>query len=91
MRFVVSYDISSDRHRQKAADILIALLPRVQYSVFEGEVPDALLTRAVQRIRPLLDPRTDSLRVYRLCGACSPRIEVHGRPGAEAPSPVRVL
>ena len=50
--------------------------PGVQYSVFEahlsrGEYQE--LKRAVERI---IEPSEDSVRYYRLCGACADRIEV---------------
>jgi CRISPR-associated endonuclease Cas2 len=40
---VVAYDISSDKQRQKAAEALLMVIPRVQESVFEGDVPEGVL------------------------------------------------
>lgn len=78
MRAVVAYDVCSNRRRRKVAKALEAALVRVQYSVFEGEVPASVLAVAVKSAAEWLDLETDSLRVYRLCGACAPRIEVFG-------------
>lgn len=91
MRVVVTYDVSSDRHRQKLADSLEAILVRVQLSVFEGEVPEEILERSIQRALPHLDAATDSLRVYHLCAACAPRVDVYGRGAPQEAGPVRIL
>ena len=91
MHVVVAYDISSDKRRQKTADLLLMVIPRVQESVFEGEVPDGVLERTVKKILPLLDPQTDSLRVYHLCATCAGKVDLFGRnPSLEA-GPVRIL
>ncbi len=91
MRVVVAYDISSDKKRHKAAELLLMVIPRVQESVFEGELPEGVLERTVKKLLPLLDPDTDSLRVYHLCAACSGKVDLYGRnPSLEA-GPVRIL
>ena len=91
MRVVVAYDISSDKQRQKAAELLLMVIPRVQESVFEGDVPNGVLESTVKRLLPLLDPETDSLRVYHLCASCSEKVDLYGRnPSLEA-GPVRIL
>jgi CRISPR-associated endonuclease Cas2 len=56
MRVVVAYDISSDKQRQKTAELLLMVIPRVQESVFEGDVPDAVLERTVKRLLPRAPP-----------------------------------
>lgn len=91
MRVVVAYDISSDRQRTKVAQILQGVLVRVQYSVFEGDVPRPLLAQTVRRALPFLDAETDSLRVYHLCRTCAPKVDVYGRKVDLENDPVRVL
>jgi CRISPR-associated protein Cas2 len=91
MRVVVSYDVSKDRSRRKVAGILAGVLTRVQYSVFEGEVPAKVLAGAVKRALRFIDPETDSLRVYHLCAACAPRIDVYGRTVSVETEEVRIL
>ncbi|HEX4955817.1 MAG TPA: CRISPR-associated endonuclease Cas2 [Thermoanaerobaculia bacterium] len=78
MRFVVAYDISDDKKRTKVAEMLQNFLTRVQLSVFEGDLEPAVLARVVKKALPLLDVETDSIRVYRLCGTCAPRVDVYG-------------
>jgi CRISPR-associated protein Cas2 len=91
MRVVVSYDVSSDESRRKIADALLVVLPRVQYSVFEGDVQEPVLRSAVASLLPLLDPATDSLRVYRLCAACARRMDLYGRHRTSEEGPVQIL
>ncbi len=91
MRVVVAYDISSDRHRQKVADLLEMVLTRVQRSVFEGDVPSEVLEKSVRHVLKHLDAETDSLRVYHLCAACAPQVDVYGRSLLMDSGPVRIL
>ena len=76
MFYVISYDIPDDRRRNQLAKTLKGFGTRVQYSVFEahlnrGEYQE--LKRAVERV---INPSDDSVRYYRLCGACADRVEV---------------
>ncbi len=91
MRFVVTYDISCDRSRAKVAKILEGVLTRVQFSVFEGDVPNEILKDSVQRAIGHIDAEADSIRVYRLCAACSPRVDAYGRSGPVESDPVTIL
>lgn len=91
MRVVVAYDISNDMSRQKIALLLEAVLTRVQYSVFEGEAPESVISESVRKALPLLDTKTDSIRVYRLCAACAPRVDVYGRSAPLDVEPFRIL
>jgi CRISPR-associated protein Cas2 len=91
VRVVVTYDISCDRQRQKVADLLEMVLTRVQWSVFEGDLPPEVLKRSIQRALAHIDPETDSLRVYSLCAACAPRVDAYGRNVLLEDGPVRIL
>ena len=76
MFYVISYDIPDDRRRNQLAKTLKGFGARVQYSVFEAHLNRREyqeLKRAVERI---IDPAEDSVRYYRLCGACAERVEV---------------
>ena len=91
MRVVVCYDISEDATREKVAASLQDLLTRVQYSVFEGEPPPEALDARVKSALGLINPDTDSLRVYWLCAACAGRADTYGRQVEVTPPAVRVL
>ena len=76
MFYVISYDIPDDRRRNQLAKALKGFGTRVQYSVFEAHLNRREyqeLKRAVERI---INPSEDSVRYYRLCGACADRVEV---------------
>jgi len=70
MYVVVAYDVVSDRRRAKLAKRLIDYLPRVQKSVFEGEIPDERFRSLEQVLQDGIDPATDSVRIYHLCKRC---------------------
>lgn len=74
MFYLVTYDIpsteSGDRRRAKVAKRLESYGLRVQFSVFEIEISPERLPKVLMEIEPLLDPATDSLRVYPFCGTC---------------------
>lgn len=78
MLYVVCYDISDDRLRQRLSGRLLDFGVRVQESVFEcllepGQY-EQMLT-ALERV-PLAE--LDSLRVYRICANCAEAIRIYG-------------
>lgn len=77
---VIAFDISDDRTRTRVVNLLREYAVRVQKSVFEA--PD-LSVPARRRLRAgiedLIDPATDRVRYYPLCGACRERIEMSGQ------------
>lgn len=54
---------------------------RVQYSVFECRLTEALLETLVSRIKKIMNPSEDSLRVYRLTGPRDKYLQIYGRDG----------
>lgn len=79
MRTVIAFDVSSDRRRYQVVRALLDVAVRVQKSVFEAaDLSEPAYLRLRSRLEGLVDPKTDSLRYYRLCGACAARVEHHG-------------
>ena len=78
MLIVVSYDVPSDRRRAKLAHALEDFGRRVQLSVFECLLDEDQVQRMKARIERLTKPEEDSVRIYRLCGGCAPKVEVVG-------------
>jgi len=77
---VIAFDISDDRVRYRVVEVLREYAVRVQKSVFEAAMlPAPDLQRLRERIEELIDPTTDRVRYYVLCGACVPRILVSGQ------------
>lgn len=79
MFYAISYDIRDDRRRLRVAKVLKDFGERVQLSVFEAFLTARDLERLKQRVLKHLDQENDSLRLYPLCGACVPGIEVLGQ------------
>lgn len=79
---VIAFDISDDRTRYRVVELLREYAVRVQKSVFEAAMlPPPELQRLRERVDSLIDPETDRVRYYVLCGACVPRIIVSGQGG----------
>jgi CRISPR-associated protein Cas2 len=65
--YVVAYDIADDQRREDIAMFLSGYGPRVQLSVFEAELPNAqAATMFRDRLRAMIDPDDDQIRLYRL-------------------------
>ena len=66
-RYIVSYDISSDRARRQVVRLLCRRGRRLQESVFEVLAQPDQLTRLLRRIEPLTSP-TDSVLAFAVVG-----------------------
>lgn len=79
MLWLISYDVSEDDRRRRIFEALKDYGRRVQFSVFECELDEAELALLWRRLEPSVDPATDSVRCYRLCGACAGAVQILGR------------
>ncbi len=68
MLVVICYDIVSDRRRYRVARWLEGHGERVQESVFECHLDRDRLRKVQSRLATLIDPATDRVRYYLLCG-----------------------
>lgn len=82
MFFVVSYDISDDKRRNKIHGILKSYGQWVQLSVFECDLTKTQYAKLRSRLSKLIKSDSDSIRFYFLCGCCEGKIE---RIGGEMP------
>ncbi len=76
--YLVSYDIVNNRKRLRVMKLLKSHGFHVQKSVFECILTDPQVANLRKRLEKLIDPDTDSVRIYRLCGECRGQIEVIG-------------
>lgn len=77
--YVISYDISNDRLRNKLAKLLEGHGRRVQYSVFECRLTEKQFSALYEKIVCLLsDTGEDGIRIYKLCGKCENNIRTIG-------------
>ncbi|MFT3887625.1 MAG: CRISPR-associated endonuclease Cas2 [Arachnia sp.] len=62
-RYLVAYDVPSDRRRSQLAKILSTYGDRIQYSVFLVDAAQAKLIRLRDRIRGLIQHDEDSVLI----------------------------
>lgn len=74
---MISYDISSDKSRRLAHQLLKDHGQRVQYSVFECRLTSQQRDSLRQSLQKLLD-EGDSLRWYPLCNWCEADVDWQG-------------
>lgn len=72
----ICYDVADDRRRARVAATLKDFGPRAQRSVFEADLSPERFERLLRRLRRLVEPGEDSVRLYRLCEACRGKIVV---------------
>jgi len=75
VRYLVVYDVVSDRDRAKIAQILLGHGQRVQFSVFECALDQAEARTLGKRLGIVLgeDKPGSSIRFYRVCDRCLAR------------------
>jgi CRISPR-associated protein Cas2 len=67
MLYLITYDIADDRRREDVATLLSGYGPRVQLSVFECELRSRREAAELRgKLRDLIDPVEDQIRVYPL-------------------------
>jgi CRISPR-associated protein Cas2 len=76
---LVCYDISRDEHRARAAATLQMWGDRIQRSVFVCALEPDDLTELTNRIRAIVDTRTDAVHIVPLCGTCWTGIAMLGQ------------
>jgi CRISPR-associated protein Cas2 len=83
--YIVSYDIPDDRRRTRIHSALTGFGTWVQYSVFECFLDRKQRLLLEARLLKEIHQREDTIRIYGLCGACQPKVEVlgHGQPPQE--------
>lgn len=79
--YVVSYDIVSDKLRNKVAKVLLGYGNRVQYSVFECHISQERFEDLYKKLVLLMAGVDEgNLRFYHLCGKCEKEIRELGMP-----------
>lgn len=78
---LVSYDITSDRLRNKVAKILEGFGKRVQYSVFECNLTEKRYEELYGKLLELTDGMEDgSICFYYICKNCEGKRQIIGVP-----------
>lgn len=66
MKYIIAYDISDDKRRNKLSALLDKYGTRVQYSIYEIEINQTKLKYLIKKIKEqkLCDKNSDSVRFY---------------------------
>jgi CRISPR-associated protein Cas2 len=72
-RVVIAYDVANERRRRRLARSIVGLTPRVQQSVYEGDLTASELRALAYEIQRLADAAEDSIVIAPLCARCSER------------------
>ena len=75
---LITYDISKNSTRTKLHAFLKEYGLNTQKSVFECEVDEQALKDIKRFAAGVIDPETDSVRIYRLCSRCVKKTEISG-------------
>ncbi|MGZ3647131.1 MAG: CRISPR-associated endonuclease Cas2 [Ktedonobacteraceae bacterium] len=76
--YVVAYDISDDKRRNKIHKILKGFGQWTEFSLFECFLTRKELLQMRAKLDKYLDSNTDKVRVYLICDACMTKIETIG-------------
>ena len=78
--YVVSYDIASDRLRNKIAKTLEGYGNRMQYSVFECRIEEKRFKQLYHKLMTLMEGCEEgNVRIYYICGNCREKIHTIGQ------------
>ena len=83
MEYVICYDLTDDRRRDRLAKTLLDYGKRIQHSVFVAHLDDELLERMMARVRGVIEDREDRVHVFAMCGTCEGKVIALGT--AEVP------
>jgi len=78
MIVLVTYDISDNRTRSRFHRFMKEYGVNSQRSVFECILDPDGICAVVSRARQMIDPVTDSVRLYRICSRCTNKVVVSG-------------
>ena len=77
--WVIAYDVTEDRRRQRVSKLLESFGTRSNYSVFECIVTSGQLNKIQSRMKKLIDKKTDCVLYYYLCVSCVEKRAAIGR------------
>ncbi len=78
MLVLISYDITENKIRSRAAKYLLDFGTRVQQSVFECMLTPEQYEEVSEGLRNIINRKEDRVRLYRLCDECGSKMEISG-------------
>lgn len=92
MQVVISYDVSDNRRRGKIVQVLQDFGgERVQLSVFECYLTARNWDQLQARLKKIIQPDEDSIRLYRLCQQCRGNVLFLGQAASIAEPGLRII
>lgn len=79
MILIVSYDIVSEKRRNRIRKILKGYGENVQDSLFECNIDYCLVDGLVKKIVKVINSAEDDVRIYSLCSACNKKAIMLGK------------
>lgn len=80
MRYIISYDISSNFNRKKISDKLISHgLKRIQKSMFMGLISRKNYIILVEELKEIISVKEDSLIITPVCAEDLEKTKLHGK------------
>lgn len=89
--YVVTYDISDTKCRDKVMKVLEAVGDRVNLSVFECMLTDAQYRKLCGLLEKLVASRQDRINIYPLCTECYARINYIPKVRSQDPPRIVVI
>jgi CRISPR-associated protein Cas2 len=91
MEYIICYDLTDDRRRDRLANALLDYGQRIQESVFLAHLDEELYARMLDRVARLIDEVEDCVHVFTLCGNCEGKTRVFGRGEMPADRPFVII
>lgn len=70
MLYIIAYDIAHRKRLARVAKVLKMYGVRQQKSVFACEIRAEQLAQLTQKLRAIIRPLQDKVRIYRMCETC---------------------
>ncbi len=78
MKMIAAYDIADPRRLAKIAKIMLDYGERVQKSIFEVSVTDAIFQEMKSRVEKEILFEEDGVKYFPLCERCAATVEIIG-------------
>ena len=72
--YVVTYDVSDTKRRDKVVKLMESIGTRMNYSVFECMLTEKQYQNMIARLEKIIEPVEDRINIYPLCTECFARI-----------------
>ena len=79
MLHIVAYDIKDAKRLKKIARLCLDYGVRVQYSIFEFDLPEELTRNFLHELAGVIDPAEDKVMVVPICEKCRKHIHLMGK------------